>query len=44
VFGADGICRARCFHCKATVELPIELSKSIETDERLVVRVARRTT
>lgn len=35
-----GICHAQCFFCKAVIELPLELSKSVQ-DERFTVDVTR---
>jgi len=42
--GGDGVCRSQCFHCKASIVLPLELNKAAvaSTEERFVIDVARR--
>jgi len=37
VFGADGICRAKCYWCGKPVEVPLELSECVEVPEERFV-------
>lgn len=37
-FGADGVCRTKCWWCKAEIELPLELGGIEVDEERFVIR------
>ena len=39
---AEGSCSLRCYFCKTSVELPLDLVKSTSAPERLVIRAKQR--